>query len=69
MHYCCSFLPMQAIEAQYGWSQNEIFSGEAIFDEGSDEVVFDINKDGVKTEEGWSIKPLMDPPSVRYSRS
>lgn len=60
---------MQAIEAQYAWSQNELFGGEAIFDEDSDEVVLDIDKDGVKTEEGWSIVPLMKPPSVRYSRS
>ena len=61
---------MQAIEeAQYAWSQNELFGVEPIFDEDSDEVVLDIHKDGVKTEEGWSIVPLMDPPSVRYSRS
>ena len=60
---------MQAIEEQYAWSQNELFGGEVIFDEDIDEVVLDIGKDGVKTKEGWSIEPLMDPPSVRYSRS
>ena len=59
------FLPMQAIEAQYAWSQNEIFGVEPILDDDSDGVELDIDKDGVKTEEGWSIKPLMDPPSVR----
>ena len=62
------FLLMQAIEAQYAGSQNELYGGEAILDD-SDEVVLDIDKDGVKTEEGWSIEPLMDPPLVRYSRS
>lgn len=60
---------MQAIEAQYAGSQNELYGVEPILDDDSDEVVLDIDKDGVKTEEGWSIEPLMDPPSVRYSRS
>ena len=63
------FLPMQAIKAQYAGSQNELYGVDAIFDDDSDEVVLDIGKDGVKTKEGWSIEPLMDPPSVRYSRS
>ena len=40
---------MQAIEAQYAWSQNELYGVEPILDDDSDEVVLDIDKDGVKT--------------------
>ena len=60
------FLPIQAIETQYAGGQKELFGGEAIFDDNSDEVVLNIDKDGETTEEGWHIMPIVYPPSVRY---
>lgn len=62
------FLPIQAIETQYPWSQKELFGSEAIFDDNSDEVVLSVDEDGENTDEGWQIMPCVDPPSVRYSR-
>ena len=55
-------------ETQYAGSQIELFGGEAIFADNSDEVVLNIDVDGEITEEGWHIMPCVDPPSVRYSR-
>ena len=59
------FFPIQAIETQYAWTQNELFGGEAILDDNSDEVVLNIDKDGETTEKGWHIIPIVYPPSVR----
>ena len=64
MLYCYTFL--QAIETQYAGSQIELFGGEAILDDNSDEVVLNIDKDGETTEKGWHIIPIVYLPSVRY---
>ena len=69
-HYtqsCLLYFVLQAIGTQYG-SQNELCGCEAIFDDNSDEVVLNIEKNGVTTEEGWHIKPCIYPPSVNYTR-
>lgn len=55
---------MQAIETRYG-SQNELYGGEAILDDNSDEVILNIDEDGETTEEGWHIRPCGYPPLVR----
>ena len=65
---CCYYYPfLQAIENRYE-RQNELCGCEATFHNDSDQVLLDIDKDGATTEEGWHIRPLMDPPLVKFIR-
>ena len=54
---------VQAIEERYEM-QNELYGCETTFDSNSDQVLLKINEGGDTTEEGWHIKPCVDPPLV-----
>ena len=64
-HFYCF---LQAIESRYE-RENELCGCEVTFDDDSDQVLLDIDKDGVTTKEGWHIRPCVYPPLVRYTRS
>ena len=61
------FIP-QAIETRYE-RQNELCGSEVTFDDDSDQVLLDIDKDGKTTKNGWHIRPCMYPPLVRSTIS
>ena len=61
------FIP-QAIETRYE-RQNELCGSEVTFEDDSDQVLLDIDKDGETTKNGWHIIPCTYPPLVRSTIS